>query len=398
MPGLDDILERLVNDEGFRARLAADPAGALAGYDLSSEDLALLASQVTDGAGASGAVEARTSRASLVGFMSAFGDVAEALSPATADLDVGGTGSPAANAIPTESISMNFEEIKVTYAAEADSAAGDLAATGAPDAQASDEEISLTYRRIEVEHARAGDGDADGADFLVWQRQFGQEAAGAEGTLSATPPDAQAYFRIPMKDALVSGVLGGGSDADARGEEIELQSWAPTTPPAPEPAALATPEGGGEEPTGPIADVLYSAAGNSAPEPPALDPGTAGSDGWVPVVGDWDGDAATADGDSDGRDFLAWQRHFGQNAPDPGSLVLSVGDVGPEPADADATGVLPQPDELGREGTAESEPLAVELENVQITSYQLGVLDNNAAHDLRADDLSPDSPGSESET
>jgi hypothetical protein len=78
MAGLDDVLERLVADPSFRQRLAANPSAALAGYDLSAEDRALLASQVTEVAGTGGKVEARTSRASMVGLLGALGELADA--------------------------------------------------------------------------------------------------------------------------------------------------------------------------------------------------------------------------------------------------------------------------------------------------------------------------------
>jgi hypothetical protein len=42
MEGLDDALDRLRADENFRSRLAEDPTAALAGYDLSTEDLWVL--------------------------------------------------------------------------------------------------------------------------------------------------------------------------------------------------------------------------------------------------------------------------------------------------------------------------------------------------------------------
>jgi hypothetical protein len=78
MAGLDDVLERLVADPSFRQRLAVNPSAALAGYELSEEDRALLASQVTEVAGTRGKVEARTSRASMVGLLGALGELADA--------------------------------------------------------------------------------------------------------------------------------------------------------------------------------------------------------------------------------------------------------------------------------------------------------------------------------
>jgi hypothetical protein len=40
---LQTVLERAMNDAGFRARLAADPASALVGYDLTDEEKAAFA-------------------------------------------------------------------------------------------------------------------------------------------------------------------------------------------------------------------------------------------------------------------------------------------------------------------------------------------------------------------
>ena len=39
MADIDTVLERLVTEAAFRARLRSDPAGALAGYALSQDDL-----------------------------------------------------------------------------------------------------------------------------------------------------------------------------------------------------------------------------------------------------------------------------------------------------------------------------------------------------------------------
>jgi hypothetical protein len=46
MAGVDDVLERLFSDAGFARQLAQDPASALAGYELSEDDLDLLSAQV----------------------------------------------------------------------------------------------------------------------------------------------------------------------------------------------------------------------------------------------------------------------------------------------------------------------------------------------------------------
>jgi hypothetical protein len=69
----DDVLERLLTDAVFKARLAADPGGALAGYRLSSDEIDLLRSQLSADEGGQHSVEQRTSKASLFGLLGGFG-------------------------------------------------------------------------------------------------------------------------------------------------------------------------------------------------------------------------------------------------------------------------------------------------------------------------------------
>jgi hypothetical protein len=59
VPGIDDALRRLADDPEFAGLLAANPLAALAGYDLSTEELELLArrtgsSEITAGDRAGG--------------------------------------------------------------------------------------------------------------------------------------------------------------------------------------------------------------------------------------------------------------------------------------------------------------------------------------------------------
>lgn len=82
MAALDDVLERLVTDEAFRARLATDPEVALAGYDLSDDDRALLSSQMSGDAGRSGSVERRASKAGLFGLLGGLDEIADAIAGA----------------------------------------------------------------------------------------------------------------------------------------------------------------------------------------------------------------------------------------------------------------------------------------------------------------------------
>jgi hypothetical protein len=69
MSDFDAVLERLVTDPAFTSALAADPAAALSGYDLSEEEVELLRSQVSAGDAADRTVEIRTSKASMMGLL-----------------------------------------------------------------------------------------------------------------------------------------------------------------------------------------------------------------------------------------------------------------------------------------------------------------------------------------
>lgn len=67
MAGLQDALDRLHSDPAFRAQLATDPRSALAGYDLSADDLSVLAREVDANNDGQSAVERRTSKAGFFG-------------------------------------------------------------------------------------------------------------------------------------------------------------------------------------------------------------------------------------------------------------------------------------------------------------------------------------------
>lgn len=71
MGGLEDVLARLINERSFREQLTADPAAALAGYDLSREDLEILAASLDEQVGVEHVVEQRTSKSTLLGMLAA---------------------------------------------------------------------------------------------------------------------------------------------------------------------------------------------------------------------------------------------------------------------------------------------------------------------------------------
>lgn len=70
MPHLDTILERLINEPGFRRALANDPEAALAAYELSPDERGVLDATMSASAGAGvGAVEGRQSKSAMVGLL-----------------------------------------------------------------------------------------------------------------------------------------------------------------------------------------------------------------------------------------------------------------------------------------------------------------------------------------
>ena len=74
MPGLEDALARLITDPAFKAQLATDPRSALAGYELSADDLSVLAREVGANNRGKSVVEQRTSKA---GFFGLFAQITE---------------------------------------------------------------------------------------------------------------------------------------------------------------------------------------------------------------------------------------------------------------------------------------------------------------------------------
>ncbi len=76
MPQLDTILERLVNEPGFRRAMEQDPDGALAGYQLTDEERGVLDATVTASTGVAGlgAVEGRQSKSAMVGVLTQLAD------------------------------------------------------------------------------------------------------------------------------------------------------------------------------------------------------------------------------------------------------------------------------------------------------------------------------------
>ena len=59
MAGIDDVLERIVTDTEFRRQLTTDPHKALAGYDVTDDEMELVTLQLSTDAGAAGGITKR---------------------------------------------------------------------------------------------------------------------------------------------------------------------------------------------------------------------------------------------------------------------------------------------------------------------------------------------------
>jgi hypothetical protein len=69
MSDFDKVLERLVGDPTFQVALAADPASALAGYNLDAGERELLATRLETGPGGDRLVETRTNKSGVAGLL-----------------------------------------------------------------------------------------------------------------------------------------------------------------------------------------------------------------------------------------------------------------------------------------------------------------------------------------
>jgi hypothetical protein len=74
MAGIEDVLGRLRTDPAFRAQLGTDPRSALAGYELTAEDLTRLVNLVDATNRDKSIVEQRTSKAGFFGLFAQITD------------------------------------------------------------------------------------------------------------------------------------------------------------------------------------------------------------------------------------------------------------------------------------------------------------------------------------
>ncbi|MFV2021238.1 Os1348 family NHLP clan protein [Micromonospora sp. LOL_023] len=81
MSDFDTVLERLLTDPAFASALASDPGAALAGYQLTADEVALLGTQLGGGEDATGtaAVETRANQSSAFGLFSPLGGMLDGI-------------------------------------------------------------------------------------------------------------------------------------------------------------------------------------------------------------------------------------------------------------------------------------------------------------------------------
>jgi hypothetical protein len=86
MSDLDVVLERLFTDPAFARELSSNPTKALAGYELTGEDLSTLSTQVSFDRGSDGLVEDRISKAGMFGLLSTMAEGVSGLAGGTTGL------------------------------------------------------------------------------------------------------------------------------------------------------------------------------------------------------------------------------------------------------------------------------------------------------------------------
>jgi hypothetical protein len=98
MPNLHDALERLESDQSFKDWLVRDPQGALQGYDLTPDDVSVIAMELSDDFEVLGFVEQRTSKAGLFALISNASHAAPAAEGGTEPTEPGTDASAPADA------------------------------------------------------------------------------------------------------------------------------------------------------------------------------------------------------------------------------------------------------------------------------------------------------------
>ncbi|HEU0234959.1 MAG TPA: hypothetical protein VFR14_00820 [Candidatus Limnocylindrales bacterium] len=357
MPGLDDVLERLITDPAFRDRLATDRRAALAGYDLSPDDLALLDAQVSGAVGGTAAMEGRTTKAGMFGLLGGLDEVLGAMGDAGATSEpVVGAADPVAPAVgehvprhidvesfqfgsgaaptaddPSTIFTGEVVGIEPTYEAAGDSAAGDTVdndetITIHGNRSEADpiptESISFNFEQIKVTHdeyeVASGVGDVASADAA------GSAPAAAADDSHVTEHVSFVYKAIEMEGPGSPGPVGGGAN--------EIASEDTTG------SAEAADSHEGE------IDVVSVPVGTT----PATGEGRVDAADYVL----WrKTDGAAADGPVDAADYVVWRKNLG--GAEDGTEALAAGEADPDAASGD---VVMKGSTIGENAPAPAEP------------------------------------------
>lgn len=354
MPGLDDVLERLITDPAFRDRLATDRRAALAGYDLSPDDLALLDAQVTTAAGGAVAMEGRTTKAGMFGLLGGLDEVLDAMGDAGATpepvlgvadptepavgehlprhIDVesfhlGSGAAPAADDPPTV-FKGEVVGIEPAYEAPGDSAAGEtvdrdetitIHGSRTEADPVPTESVSFNFEQIKATY------DQDSAGGGVGDVASAESAGAAAGPDNVTEEIGFVYKTIEFE--------GPGSPGPAAGAANEI---------AAEDTAGSAEAADSHEGEIDVASVPFGAT-------PATGEGRVDAADYV-VWRKTDG--AAGDGTVDAADYVVWRKNTGV-AEDGGEVLAAAGDADPDAASGD---VVMKGSTIGENAPAAGDP------------------------------------------
>lgn len=226
MAGFEEAMERLLTDAGFRARLSEDAAAALAGYQLSDDERALLSSGLEE-SGEHHTVEQRTSKAGVAGLLSA-GLTGATTQPTGSDHGPGGilpvdgwAGDQTGNTgdtVPTERVSFVFHKIDMDAPLEPSTATDLAGPTDDPDIRVS------KIDAFSIRQQSAPDADADRlvAGASVETGNHPDFLWAPIGVSSTSPSGADGpLLDVGPGDLAASGP--GGSETPSKGEVVGIE-------------------------------------------------------------------------------------------------------------------------------------------------------------------------------
>lgn len=195
MAGVDEVLERLITDLGFRRWLREDPAAALQGYDLDEADLELLASQLDDSGAQAHGVEQRTSKSALFGLLAGLQE------PSAADIDRPSSGRIYQSWVTVQNSSRDVPSELVSEVEQGAPVADELGKTGdlrdGTSSTAGETQSPRRHARLVDygEHVEGAVSDGESVSDRVtspWMATKQVDSADPSGSeLSASEPEAE---------------------------------------------------------------------------------------------------------------------------------------------------------------------------------------------------------------